>query len=238
MRPRIFGPLAVLLLCATAALAQVNYAPTPPPDTAANDRSWYRDGDPIPFAGDLYYQTGPTVYFNGNTMVPTGSYDGVTLYADTTLEPYSMVFVPVGGNLLRPYAALRAAHLAGTAGSRVPAFAEEQRPTRRQRERIARPPEPPIPPEEREMNRPFEERGGGLLMETVRKPQDNAGMWVSFRGRRWMQAGESTILDPARLTRVGEYYGLPVYADAATPYVVYIPFRGNVVAPFRRASGE
>lgn len=248
MRPRFLGPLAVALLCATAALAQVNWEPTPPPDTAANDRSWYRNGDPIPFAGDLYYPTGPTISFNGNTMVPTGSYDGVALYADTTLEPYSVVFVPVGDNLVRPYERLRTGNLAGTTGSRTPSFpvqverypqrrppggVEDQRPP--QPRRFRRPLPPPMPPPNApELNPPFEERGGGLLVETVRKPNDNAGIWVSFQGHRWAQAGEGIALDPARLTRVGEYYGLPVYADARTPYVVYIPFRVNVVAPFRR----
>ncbi len=250
MRPRILGPLVVVLLGATAVLAQVNYEPTPPPATAANDRSWYRNGDPIPFAGDLYYQTGPTIYFNGNTMVPTGLYDGVTLYADTTLEPYSVVFVPVGDSLLRPYERLRTGDLAGTTGSRTPTFpvgisrypssrpraeVQEQRPVRRQRGRVARPSEPPMPPpEEPEVNQPFEERRGAWLVETVRKPKDNAGLWVSFQGYRWEQAGEAIPLDPARLTRVGDYYGHPVYADARTPYVVYIPFRANMVAPFRR----
>jgi hypothetical protein len=246
MRPRMLAPLVVALLCATAALAQVNYEPTPPPDTAANDRSWYRNGDPVPFAGDLYYRTGRTVYFNGYSMVPTGSYDGVTLYADTTLEAYSVVFVPVGGNLLRPYERLRAGDLAGTTGSTAPSFPvqvgrysrppqaerEEQQPPRRQRERIGRPPEPG--PEEPEMNQPFEEPRSGLLVETVRKPKDNAGMWLSFQGYRWEQAGEAIRLDPAKLTRMGDYYGLPVYADARTPYVVYVPFRANFVAPFRR----
>ena len=90
------------------------------------------------------------------------------------------------------------------------------------------------PPEEPEANVPFEERPGGLLVRTARKPNDSAGMWLLFQGYRWEQAGEAVELDPAKLTRVGDYHGLSVYADARTPYVVYVPFRANLVAPFRR----
>ncbi len=247
MRPRILVPFLVAVLSSTAALAQVNYEPTPPPDTSAADRSWYLSGDPIRFAGDLYYQTGPTVYFNGYTMVPTGSYDGVTLYADTTLEPYSIVLVPVGGSMVRPYERLRAGNLAGTTGSRAPTFpvqvtrypqrrprdaAQKPQPPSRRRERTEPPTAPAAPPE---ANQPFEEWQGGLLVETVRRPDDNRGMWVRFQGYRWEQSGEAMTLDPSRLTRVGEYHGVTVYADARTPSVVYIPLRADLAAPFRRA---
>jgi hypothetical protein len=247
MRPRILGPLAVAVLTATAALAQVNYEPTPPPDTSATDRSWYLNGDPIAFAGDLYYQTGPTIYFNGNTMVATGSYDGVTLYADTTLEPYSLVFVPVGGSLVRPYERLRSGDLAGTTGSRMPTFpvqisryprsgprrdVQDQRPPQRQGGHV-RPPRPRLPPPP-EASEPVEEPQGLLLVQTARKPNDNAGIWVSFQGYHWEHAGEAVTLDSVRLSRVGDYYGLAVYTDARTPYVIYIPWRANLVTPFRR----
>ncbi len=248
MRPRILALSVVAVLCATAAVAQVNYQPTSPPDTSATDRAWYRSGDPIPFAGDLYYQTGPTIYFNGDTMVPTGTYDGVTLYADTTLEPYSLVYVPIGGNLLRPYERLRAGNLAGTTGSRMPTFpvqisryprsvprasAEAEQQPQGRRQRAARRPEPRTPPAESAAG-PEERPQGGLLVETVRRPNDNAGMWVLFQGFRWQHAGDATMLDSTRLSRVGDYHGLPVYADARTPYIIYIPLRDDLVAPFRR----
>ncbi len=247
MPPRILGPLFAVLLCATAALAQVNYAPTPPPETSAAGRSWYLNKEPIFFAGDLYYPAGPTVYFNGETMVPTGSYDGVTLYADTTIEPYSVVFVPIGDSLLRQYERPRTGNLAGTSGSRLSSLppqvgrysdqvarpeAAEQRAPRGQRRRPGRVPQAPPP----EVTPPLEEAPGGLLVQTARRPQDNLGIWVLFQGYRWEQSGEAVPLDPARLTRVGEYYGFPVYADARAPYVVYLPLRANLVTPFRRSA--
>ena len=90
---RLLGVALALLLAAPAA-AQVQSRPTDPPIVTAENESWYRLGEPLQFAGDLYYRAGPTVFFDGNTMVRTGYYNGVPLYADTTLEPYSVVFVP------------------------------------------------------------------------------------------------------------------------------------------------
>ena len=57
----------------------------------------------IQFAGDLYYPAGAAVFFDGNTMVRSGHYNGVPLYTDTTLEPYSVVYVPLERGLMQPY---------------------------------------------------------------------------------------------------------------------------------------
>src|SRR6266540_3840274 len=83
-----------LVLLATPALAQTSSPNEPPIVTATND-DWFRLGVPIQFAGGLYYPSGPDVFFNGNTMVRTGHYFGVPLYADSTIEPYSLVYVPL-----------------------------------------------------------------------------------------------------------------------------------------------
>ena len=42
--------------------------------------------------------------------------------ADTTLEPFSIVLVPISRGLMQPYERLRRGHLAGTTGSRPPAL--------------------------------------------------------------------------------------------------------------------
>lgn len=98
---RIIAVLAAVLWSTTAA-AQIQARPTDPPlVTAAND-SWYILGEPRQFAGELYYRAGATVFFNGNSMVRTGHYNGVPLYADTTVEPFSVVLVPVSRGVLSP----------------------------------------------------------------------------------------------------------------------------------------
>lgn len=118
-----------LLLCgvlaissADRALAQITNRPADPPTVSADGQDWYVGGEPIPFAGNLYYPAGPRVFFNGNEMVRSGSFAGVPLYTRTTIEPFSMVFVPLSGGLLQPYERRRTGELAGTVGSSAPSF--------------------------------------------------------------------------------------------------------------------
>lgn len=102
--------------------AQVNWRPTPAPIVTADSESWFTAGDPITFSGSYYYPTGPQVFFDANRMVRTGSYRGVPLYADTTLDPYSKVFVPLAGGVMQPFERKRTGDLAGSTGSQTPSF--------------------------------------------------------------------------------------------------------------------
>ena len=111
--------IALALLGAAPAFAQVNSRPTDPPIVTAENESWYRLAEPLQFAGDVYYPAGATVFFNGNTMVRTGHYNGIPLYADTTIEPYSIVLVPVARGIMQPYEKPRHGDLAGTTGTSI-----------------------------------------------------------------------------------------------------------------------
>ncbi len=114
---------AILVFSATnSAGAQITNRPAEPPTVAADTQDWYLSGEPITYAGNLYYLAGPRVFFNGNEMVPSGSYRGVPLYTRTTIEPYSLIFVPLSGGLLQPYERRRNGQLAGTVGSSAPSF--------------------------------------------------------------------------------------------------------------------
>jgi len=84
---RLCAFLLLTLIPATPAIAQVQSRPTDAPVVTAANESWYVNGEPLQFAGDLYYPAGATVFFNGNTMVRSGNYNGVPLYSDTTIEP-------------------------------------------------------------------------------------------------------------------------------------------------------
>jgi hypothetical protein len=55
-------------------------------------------------------------------MVRSGYYNGVPLYSDTTIEAYSIVYVPVQRGRMRPYERLRQGALAGTVASRTSSF--------------------------------------------------------------------------------------------------------------------
>jgi hypothetical protein len=88
----------------------------------AESEDWYRRGEPIFVADTFYYPAGPEVFFDGNVMVRIAAYGRVPLYADVTVEPYSVVLVPIAGNRMKPYERRRAGDLAGTVGSRTPSF--------------------------------------------------------------------------------------------------------------------
>src|SRR5688572_3085929 len=123
-------PVALLaMLVAAPAAAQIQSRPTDPPLVTAANESWYQLREPVQFAGDLYYPAGAVQFFNGNTMVRTGHYNGVPLYADATVEPYSVILVPVSRGLMQPYEKLRRGDLAGTTGSRAPSFPVQLTPT-------------------------------------------------------------------------------------------------------------
>lgn len=111
-----------LLLVTSPAWAQMQTRPTDAPTASAAGESWYRLREPLSFSGELYYPAGAAVFFNGNVMVRTGHYNGVPLYVDATLEPYSVVYVPIGRGQLQPYERPRRGALAGTAGSRPSSF--------------------------------------------------------------------------------------------------------------------
>jgi hypothetical protein len=105
--------LLTSILMAAPAVAQVQSRPTDAPIVTANNESWYTNREPIQFAGDLYYPAGAAMFFDGNTMVRSGHYNGVPLYTDTTLEPYSVVYVPLERGVMQPYERLRQGSLAG-----------------------------------------------------------------------------------------------------------------------------
>jgi hypothetical protein len=115
-------PFVVLLLLSGAAEAQMTWQPTQPPLVTADNETWYRAGDAIEWNGALYYPAGVPEAFNRYQMVRSGSYRGIPLYTDATLEPYSIVFVPIAGGRMQPYERPRTGMLAGSVGSRMSAF--------------------------------------------------------------------------------------------------------------------
>ena len=93
--------LAVLL--SSAAHAQVFWQPTPAPQLTAENTSWFVAAEPIQWFGDLFYPSGTPQFFNRYKMVRSGSYRGIPLYTDVTLEPNTVVFVPLAGERMQPY---------------------------------------------------------------------------------------------------------------------------------------
>ena len=252
--------VALLLSAAVPASGQVLSRPTDPPIVTAENDSWYRLREPVQFAGDLYFPAGAAVFFNGNTMVRTGHYNGVPLYADTTIEPYSVVYVPIGRGVMQPYERVRGGELAGTSGSRAPAF-----PMRSARDGREMPvaavsatamPRPigalgAFTPETgsvgttglagRADERAVVGTGGSTTLRqplptliTLRRPESNDGIWLEYMGARWVSAGPAVPLRAAEFMRVGEYAGFPVLArQGLNEDVIYLPALSGFAAPYK-----
>jgi hypothetical protein len=159
------------------------------------------------------------------------------LYEDRTLEPYSIVFVPIGPRLMQPYERRRAGDLAGTTGSRTPSFpvavdstdstvgaAHGASTVLQSRDRAV----------ECECLPTAQERAAGI--ETIPPPTTNRGVWVEFDGMRWFSAGRAVPFDASEFTQAGSLGGVPVYRANRGPadllYVTVAP--GALVAPYRR----
>ena len=89
------GTILSAAMLGTIVTAQINIRPTPAPAITAENEGWYQRGEPIVFAGNLYYRAGAAIHFNPDEMVRSGAFEGVPLYTRTTIEPYSVVFVPI-----------------------------------------------------------------------------------------------------------------------------------------------
>ena len=91
---------------------------TAPPVVNAATADWQLNSEPIIVSSTLFQATRATRMFDGQVMVQVGVYQRVPVYADITLEPYSVVYVPVARNQLRVYERRRDHDLAATTGSR------------------------------------------------------------------------------------------------------------------------
>ena len=246
----------VVLLLSAPVLAQVNYRPSDPPIVNAANELWYRKGEPITFAGDFYYQTGPVVFFNGNTMVRTGNFLGIPLYVDTTIEPFSQVLVPIGRGLMQPYERRRTGELAGTSGSTPPSFPGSLR-TGLDGGYVL----PNAPGAPTNLPLPIDAIGvytpelgpvattGQAVPEAIdtiapvgpaRRRSGNPFRYdnvsIQFNGEKWVMAGPSISAQTAGLEQVAEYRGFPVYAAKGRPRGrIYVPITPERLAPFERA---
>jgi len=251
-------PLVVLvLLSASGSSAQVQSRPADPPIVTAEHEPWYVNGDPVQFAGSVYFRAGAALFFDGNRMVRAGSFNGVPLYTDTTLEPFSLVFVPIGRGLMQPYERPRSGDLAGTVGSRAPSFPVSALPPSGWS-----PPMAPIAPtnlepvplgesvalpigrltrasgnvepadapnEEGETVRPSYPAATPADIQSVRER-----VWVEFRGEKWIPAGPAIPLANSGLVKTGEYAGFPVYAAQgnSSETRIFLPAIAGLVAPY------
>src|SRR5712691_10134738 len=128
--------LLVAVLLPKIGNAQVFQFKTPPPDVSAAAAQWQIDGEPIVVGGLTYYATRGFRLFDGHVMAQTGLFEGVPVYSDMTIEPYSELYVPLSNGRMRVYERRRERELAGTTGSHVPTFPVDSPSVPAPRERI------------------------------------------------------------------------------------------------------
>jgi hypothetical protein len=256
---RSAAPFLFALFAATSVTAQVVSVPTAPPIVTADNESWYLNGEPIQFQGDDYYPAGADVFFNANQMVRSGDFLGIPLYVDTTLEPYSVVYVPLSRGEMKPYERRRTGGLASTTGSRAPSFPVSLEgtitgPIQAQGPPTSFPAPPAALPGEVNVSTsvalptatagttvPQAAGTGGVIpviprptaVASIPAPRSNDGVWIPYLGGKWFSAGAAVPLTPD-FRVVGTYSGFPVFAHRdSSAQVIYLPSLDGMVAPYR-----
>jgi hypothetical protein len=183
-------------------------------------------------------------------MVRSGDFNGVPLYIRTTIEPYSIVYVPLLGKQMKPYERRRTGDIAGTVGSTLPSFpvVHTPEPGDEVLPQAAAPPTliapspsgaamviPPLFPPAPE---PAPTTGtmfppGPLV--SAKLPEGLDALFVEYGDRRWFSSGKAVSLDRNAFTRIGDYRGFAVYRkgdDEQTIYVVVSRTAEELIAPY------
>ena len=253
--------LAVVVVATDRGVAQLSVVPTSAPTITAENEPWYLNAEPISYAGNLYYPAGAQVYFNPNEMVRSGFFMGIPLYTRTTIEPYSVVYVPLPNGRMQPYARPRTEELTGTAGSlasselpRPPATVPPSGlapqaagpPSETARTVPVQDPRPavvePVPPHTVDVPKAAGTTGRRETQAvTCPCPKGPISIFIEYNGRRWYALGAPQPIDPATMEKVGTYHGFDVWATPDERDVVYIPVTidsSNAVAYSRIRPGE
>lgn len=214
--------LTVALLVPSLGNAQVFQFRTPPPDVSAAAASWQINGESILVAGLTYYPTRGFRLFDGQVMAQTGMFEGVPVYSDTTIEPYSELYVPLGNGRMRVYERRRERELAGTTGSHTPTFPVDSPsvPAPRDRSVAGGRIEGAVGTGGTVVPRPVADNtvlpARTRPRRTVVTPVANGvtnGVWLGFNGGRWYSNGAAESFSADRFEPIGEYRGFPVYRD-------------------------
>jgi len=223
--------LSLVVLLPKAGTAQQS----PQPEVTAAQALWQINGDPILVQGLEYIPTREFRMFDGQVMTQIATHRGVPLYADVTMAPFTVVYVPVGTTNMRAY--VRPAEgVNATAESRLPALPSEHADSEGIDERhvgaratvlTALPNEAPP----RTTSLPQR-----TLVESIRRPRGINGVWLEFEGARWYNDGPAVSYSPERFTQIGDCGGFPVYRESnGKNDAIWIPaVKDGPVAPFAK----
>jgi hypothetical protein len=189
--------------------------------------------------GLVYLPTREYRLFDGQVMTQVGIYQGVPVYADTTLEPYSVGYVPVGAQRMRAYERVRDRELAGTTGSRAPTFPVRSPSVTPVEERAVGTAGTTVPSAVGPMTvvaAPAAVVPTRTTVESIPRPAETSGIWLYFSGSRYYAAGPAVPFSPDRFTLVGQHEGFPVYRDTAGngDRIWVAVVNGGPVAPYAK----
>jgi hypothetical protein len=200
-------------------VARAQVSPVPEASrSSATETDWRRSGAPLLFGGSAYYPSGPTVFFDGSVMVRSGSFEGVPIFIDATREPSNVVYVPTAGGQMRPYERRRADQIADTV---IPSPAQAP-PSAAPETAIAVATSPQQTPVESTAPSTGAASGPGVV-ESIRRPHANRGIWIEFAGWIWLASGAGGPNWPGRFEQIGSYHGFPVYQESGHTDQIYVP---------------
>ena len=224
MRGFWFGfVITVAVLLPNMGNAQVFQSRTSAPDVSAVAAEWQIGGAPVVVGGLTYYPTRGFRLFDGQVMAQTGFFEGVPVYADTTIEPYSEIYVPMGNGRMGVYERRRERELAGTTGSHLPTFPVES-PSVPARERTSFTIGPvgtsgsfvPRVATDSAVLPPGARPRRTSIITAVPQTGVANGVWLEFNGARWYSNGPAASFSPDRFEPTGEYHGFPVYRETSS----------------------
>jgi hypothetical protein len=213
--------LTMAVLVPKTGNAQVYRFRTPPPAITAAAADWQVNSAPILVDSLLYHPARGVRSFDGQVMVEVGVVDRVPVYADSTLEPYSVVYVPIGRDRLREYERRRDGELAGPTPTPVATSGALELNAVSAVRRAG--------PADRGLTR-------RTLIETVPRPTGANGVSLEYNGARYYLDGPAASFSPDRFEPVGDYRGFPVYREkrAANDAIWVAVVKDLPLAPYVR----
>jgi hypothetical protein len=248
----------VIGLCATgAAHAQPTRQPVPAPLVTADGKYWYHTGEPLVYAGTVYYPLGTQVLFNGNEMIRSGEYEGVPLYSATATDSLGIVFVPLSGGFMHPY---QRRGTLGTTDSSAPLFALPAEAVRGMfvvvpqaamtstlgssvvfdRETVrpsadlmvsaaaASPSRAPMAASPSPMGVSGRVAPVPARKPVPRRPQAANGVFIEFDDARWFSSGRAILFDAKTFKQIGQLRDLPVYTASGRRATIFVPVAEGV----------
>jgi hypothetical protein len=197
---------------------------SPNPDAVAANADWQINNEPIVVAGLTYYPTRETRMFDGQVMAQVDVYKGVPVYADVSIAPFTLAYVPLTPTRLRTYER-------GPEGERV--FISGRGRTDIGGGVVSTAGTETIVPVAIEA---ANERPAATRVESIPRPRGTTGIWVEFNGARWYNDGAAQSYRPDRFERAGEYHGFAVYREKGrAPDRIWIAtVNGGLLAPYRK----